>query len=99
MLVFAPPLVEARWRSRGKMSYQEAPPEIDQDFRRLVAALTLAPNDRVLRSSAVALAQVIRSRCIDLATWKADLSPEYRQREAQAAELIRLAGEPVDASR
>ena len=81
------------------MSYQEASPELDQGFHRLVAALTLAPGDRALQTSAAALAGVIRGRCIDLATWKADLSPEYRQRETQVAELTRLAGEQADAER
>ena len=40
----------------------------------MVAALTLAPSNRVLQSSAAVLAQAIRSRCIDLATWKADFA-------------------------
>ena len=81
------------------MAYREAPPELDQAFHRLVAALTLATGDRALQSSAAALAQVIRSRCIDLATWKTDLSPEYRLREAQVAELTSLVGNQADASR
>ena len=79
------------------MSYKEAPLELDQEFRRLVAALALAPDDQALQSSAAALAHNIRGRCIDLATWKADLSPEYKQRETQVAELTCLAGEQADA--
>ena len=79
------------------MSYKEASPELDREFQRLVSALALAPGDPALQSSAAALADVIRGRCIDLATWKADLSPEYKQREAQVVELTRLAGERADA--
>ena len=78
------------------MSYQKASPELDREFHRLVASLALAPDDQALQSAAAVLAHAIRSRCIDLATWQADLSPEYRQREAQAAEITRLAGERSD---
>ena len=78
------------------MSYKEAPPRLDQEFRRLVDALARAPGDEALQSLAAGLAFSIRSRCIDLAGWKADLSPEYSQRVAQAAKLTRLAGEQAD---
>ena len=78
------------------MPYREAPPELDQEFDRLVAALALAPGDEALQSSAATLARSLRSRCIDLAGWKADLSPEYSQRVTQAAKLTRLAGKQAD---
>ena len=78
------------------MPYREAPPELDQEFDRLVAALALVPDDDALQSSAATLARSLRSRCIDLASWKADLSPEYGQRVAQAAKLTWLAGKHAD---
>ena len=78
------------------MPYKEAPPELDQEFDRLVDVLALAPDNEALRLAAAALAHSIRSRCIDLAGWKADLSPEYSQRVAQAAKLTRLAGKHAD---
>jgi|HubBroStandDraft_5_1064220.scaffolds.fasta_scaffold234198_2 hypothetical protein len=78
------------------MGYQEASPELDQRFDALVVALASAPDDQVLQSSAADLAYSIRSRCIDLATWKADYSTEYKKRVAQAAKLTKLAGKQAD---
>jgi hypothetical protein len=78
------------------MGYQEASPELDQKFDVLVAALDSTPDDRVLQASAADLAYLIRSRCIDLATWKADYSTEYKKRVDQAAKLTKLAGKQAD---
>lgn len=78
------------------MSYKEAPPELDQRFHELVAALSNKPSDQTRQSSAADLAYSIRSRCIDLATWKADFSPEYTMRVIQATQLTSLAGQYAD---
>ena len=73
------------------MPFSVASPELDQDYERLVGALAHDPGNQTLQASAAGLAYSIRSRCMDLATWKADYSPEYNKRVAQAATLTMLA--------
>lgn len=78
------------------MPYREPPPELDQRFNELVAALANDPDDQGLKASAADLAYMIRSRCMDLATWKADFSPEYSKRIAQGSRLTSIAGDQAD---
>jgi hypothetical protein len=78
------------------MPWRDASPELDQEFERLVAALRRRPNSSSLQRKAANAAYSIRSRCIDLASWQADYSPEYSKRIEQATTLTKLAGEHAD---
>ena len=72
------------------------PPELDREFAALVNRLKKLPPNSELATEAVDLAYRLRSRLIDLATIKADYSPEYQKRTQQAKELLDLAGDYAD---
>ena len=72
------------------------PPDLDREFIALINRYRRNPSDDELGTEAVDLAYRLRSRLIDLATIKADYSPEYEKRTQQARELINLAGHHAD---
>jgi hypothetical protein len=75
------------------MSPYNAPdPSLNNEYEELVATLQAAPADERLMLAANALALKIRSRCIDLATWKVDYGPEYSLRIQQCKTLTSYAG-------
>ena len=73
------------------MPYRPADPALQVESAELIAfaahgitpQLRLAANDLALR---------LRSRLIDLATWQADSSPEYKGIEALCRRLVEIAG-------
>ncbi len=73
--------------------FQKADPCLDSDYNSILLQLESNPNDSALKVKANNLALKIRIRCIDLATWKADSSPEYSHRIAQCTKLTELAGQ------
>jgi len=78
------------------MPYREAPPELDESIQELVVALSVNAHDAGLQAAAARLVHSVRSRCIDLASWHADSSPEYNLRVSQARQLTKLAREIAD---
>ena len=78
--------------------FKEPPADLDGRVESLLRSLSVHPTSKALQSQAVSLAREIRSRCIDLAIWQADQGSEYKQRVAQAAALVKFAGELADAS-
>ena len=73
--------------------FREPPEDLEERVDSLLSLIATHPNDLALQERAAALAYEIRSRCIDLATWKAEYSPEYKQRETQARALLQVARE------
>lgn len=71
--------------------YREPPEDLDERVSSLLTLIDIRPDDLALQEQASALSYEIRSRCIDLATWKADYSPEYKQRETQVKALLQAA--------
>jgi hypothetical protein len=67
-------------------------PGLNNEYEELLAKLQAAPEDERLMLAANALALKIRSRCIDLATWKAEYGPEYSLRIQQCKTLTSCAG-------
>jgi hypothetical protein len=67
-------------------------PGLDSEYSELVAKLQSSPTDERLRLAANELALKIRSRCMDLATWKAEYGPEYSLRIQQCRTLTSYAG-------
>ena len=78
------------------MSYRPADPELQSAYTQLIdsSAHGITPQ---MRLAANDLALHLRSRLIDLATWQADYSPEYKEIEAQCGRLTQIAGCDADA--
>ena len=74
------------------MPFQSPDPSLDREYEELVRAAERGLNQDWLRERANDLALRIRSRCIDLATWQAEYSSEYKTRESQCRMLTGYAG-------
>jgi len=74
------------------MPYLPPDPSLDKEYDEITALSGRTDDPEALKALANKLALKIRSRCIDLATWQADYSPEYKKREAQCRVLAALAG-------
>jgi hypothetical protein len=72
--------------------YAAPDPGLDREYEELVAKLQSSPTDESLKRAANELALKIRSRSMDLTTWKADYSPEYNLRMQQCRTLTAYAG-------
>ena len=72
--------------------YTAPDPRLDSEYEELLAKLQSSPTDERLRIDANQLALKIRSRCIDLAIWKAEYGPEYSLRIQQCRVLTSFAG-------
>lgn len=74
------------------MSYRPISSELDRESRALIESLSNSEIDDTMRLEANKLALGLRSRLMDLATWKADNSPEYSDIEVRCRTLTRIAG-------
>ena len=74
------------------MPYHPPDQALDTEFLELIALAGASSADPLIQERANTLALKIRSRRLDLATWKADGSPEDRKRDAQCRQLTVLAG-------
>lgn len=70
--------------------------ELDREVEFLLVALAKDYGNEKLRHAGVHCARRLRSRLIDLATIKADYSPEYVKRETQARHLVLLCYDQAD---
>lgn len=75
---------------------RDEPPALDAEYAAIKARLDEHPGDPHIWAEAHVLALKIRSRCIDLATIKADYEPEYQKRVSQASDLVRRIGSTAD---
>jgi|JI10StandDraft_1071094.scaffolds.fasta_scaffold1857689_1 hypothetical protein len=73
--------------------YQQSDPEMTKRFELLDSKLKECPDSQSYKTEANLLALKIRGRCMDLAAWKADMSPEYELRLEQCKILTKYAGE------
>jgi hypothetical protein len=73
--------------------YTAPDPSLDSEYKELVERLQAAPAEKRLMLAANKLVLKIRSRCIDLSSWKADYSPEYALRIQQCKALTSYAGQ------
>lgn len=71
--------------------------ELDAEVELLLVALANDYTNEKLRHEGIRCAHRLRGRLMDLATLKADFSPEYAKRETQARHLVVLCYDQADA--
>ena len=74
------------------MSYRPISSELDRDSRAIIENLREGEIDNTMKMEANKLALRLRSRLMDLATWKADNSPHYFDIEERCRTLTKMAG-------